>query len=353
MSASFAGAAHAPAPWLPAVARASLPQRWLACAAGVLVSGVIAWLVADLFWGAPAPLADWWDGTAEQGRRLLAEVAGAGKVRALVGGVLLVNLLAAVWAAVGGFVARDELLPRVPAVRASDPRPTPLGFLARRGGRLGVLMLTPCSLAGLLLMVPALAAALLLIPGGSLLVAAFLPLVWLAALALALVVAGASSFVLQPAAIAAEGSDQWDAIARGYNYFFQRPLLFLALEGAAALVAALPLALLHLGLDGDRTALGAAGPWVLLLATGFALSLFFSLQAPAYLELRRRVDGVPADEIYVETDAPAPERTARAPRPPATALPATPAGRGPFAELRACLVYLGLIALSWLVLAHT
>src|SRR5262249_22930296 len=84
-----------------------------------------------------------------------------------------------------------------------------------------------------------------------------------------------------------------------------------------------------------------------------ALSLYFSLQVPVYLEMRRRVDGVPGDEIYVETDAPAPSGPARAPRPPATALPAAPPVRSPFAELCAFLLYVGLTALSWLVLAHT
>jgi hypothetical protein len=347
MSRSFTEAPSPP--WLAALARAFLPQRWLACVSALVLSAIVLWLVAMPFQGGPdlSPLG-WLDQPAQQGEHLLAWVEEAHPLPLLIAGFLALSVLGAIWATAGGFIARDELVRWLPEAPFRRPRPSPLAFVFRWRFRLWVLVPTIGFLAVLFLLVPAIASVLLRSLGGAVLVALLLPVLWLAVLVQALIVVGMSSFAIQPVALAAEGADNFDAWSRAYSYFYQRPLLFLVLEAVVLLPAVAPLYVLSrlIELNAEAPA-AAAWPWVVLAVLGLSLSLFWSLQPVVYVVLRHRVDGVESEDVFNEaTEAPGPARAA----PPGEKKTESsqPLPRSPRDALRSALLLVAVLALTWL-----
>jgi hypothetical protein len=330
------------------VARAFLPQRWLACVSALVLSAVALWLVGLVFPGAPelSPLG-WLEQPRQQGSKVLAWVEQGGRLAVVVAGVLVISFLGATWASTGGFIARDELV-RWRQATLDRPQPSPLAFVLRWRARLWALVLVASVLVGTMLLVPVSVRMVLWLPGSSVVIALLLPVLWLAVLVQTLIVLGAISFVLQPAALAAEGADSFDAFSRSYSYFYQWPLLFAVLETVTVLLAGAPLAGLIRWLELNPQALaGAVRPWVVLAVLGLSLSLFWSLQPLVYAVLRLRVDEVPGDTVFDEAEGTA-EAAPAAPAESNQARPPQPAAGSPLGALRGALLGVALFALSWL-----
>jgi hypothetical protein len=293
--------------------------------AGLGVSLLLGLVALMVFEGAVPQPGAWWRQPPEQLWLLAQQLFGRGSGTAVFRGLLLVPVLAAVWGLVGGWIARSELLRQRPA---GDPDPgaestgtPPTRFVRRKAFTLGTVALFPLIAAGLLL-VPALFAGLvnqvLGMGTGALLVSVALPPVLLSSLFVVLVLVGSLSYSIMPAAVAAEGTDSWEAVSRGYSYLYQRPLHFAWWWGVALAVSGLPLlgasALLHAQPDlagaGGRPVLGFAG-------AALSLSFFWTLQSLVYLKLRRAVDDVAENEIWDGTESaavvPAASATTKAP----------------------------------------
>jgi hypothetical protein len=338
-----------PIPWLPAIARAFLPRRWFACLIGLTLSEVIVWAsLAVLLPDSDVSLTAFIERRGELVQEVGEQLDLSARWSVLVGGFVLVSLLAGVWSTVGGFIARDELLWRLSGP-VTQPRPTPLGFVVRQAARLWALVPMIGIFLGLLFLACLTAAGILLVPGGSLLVALFLPLLWLVVLLQAAVLLGASSFVLQPACLAAEGSDAFDAWSRGYSYFYMRPVMFLLLQIIVAAIATAPLYALSQLLEGTDGIEPVPRLVAYFLLGGLSLSLFWSMQAVVYLVLRWQIDATAPDEIHVETAAELPL---------AVTPPAAPAGPPP-TPTPGGLVMAGngllaaaMIAASWLLMGR-
>ena len=137
-------------------------------------------------------------------------------------------------------------------------------------------------------------------------------------------------------AISAEGSDSFDALSRSYAYLFQKPLHYLFYAVVAAFVGWLGWLLVSefaagivwmsywaagwgcggkqvdviINGGGDLSGIGQAGSilirfWVgcvKLLAVGYLFSYFWSASAAIYLLLRRDVDAMEMDEVYLDAD---------------------------------------------------
>jgi hypothetical protein len=311
--------------WFLAVVRTLQSARWGLCLAGVALSVFVGALALALFDGTALRLAAWRQQPLEQVSHLGRLVFGHGSGRAVVRGALLAVALAAVWGPLAGWIARAELLCHR-AAGGQDPadapaQVTPTRFVRMR--RVSLLALVPaivCFTVSMLVM--GLIAGLInsfLCGLGAILVALLLPLLLLGSLLVVLVVVGSPSWTIMPAALAAEGADNFDALARGYSYFFQRPLAFAGWTGLALAVASLPLVGLSYLMD---LAVDPAASWrgpALLAAAALSSSLFWTLQSLVYLKLRRLVDETPESEIW--DDAPgaaaAPDERARAASPPA------------------------------------
>jgi hypothetical protein len=69
---------------------------------------------------------------------------------------------------------------------------------------------------------------------GPLLIAILIPMLLVFGLMAALVLVGVPSFAIMPATIAVEGSDSFDALARGYSYLLSRPSAFVGLVSGVA-----------------------------------------------------------------------------------------------------------------------
>jgi hypothetical protein len=317
---------------LAAVVRAFHPARLALAAAGLVASlavceAALAWLGAE-----PWDPAGWWERPLEKVQHTGALFAG-GSGTAAFRCLLLAAPLSMVWGLVGGWIARAELLRQAPPHESgllSPPRTPPTRFVLGKARSLVLLLPAVLLVVGLFLLPGLLAGVVTLIPAlGAVLVSVLLPVLMISSLAVVLVTAGSVSFAIMPAAVAAEGRDNFDALSRGYSYLFQRPLTFAWWWGVAAAVSALPLAGVcwlragpadPLGPEGDRLATAAAAV--------VSLSLLWTLQALVYLKMRRAVDGTPEDEVRdgpVAENATPPKETETA-APPATGAAGAGAG---------------------------
>jgi hypothetical protein len=213
-----------------------------------------------------------------------------------------------VWGLAGAWIARAELIRNRGAdepdqlPRPTDPSPSRLvrgkaSSLCSVGLILVIFLgciLLPGLILGVISRVPVLGALLLLI---------LMPVLLALALVAVVILVGGLSFVIMPATIAAEGSDHFDALARGYSYLMQYPLAFIGWCGLAVAISALPVVAVAELLQ-DR--IDPADPlWRWLVGAGavVSLSLFWTLQSHVYLKLRWIVDGTSENELYVEGPA--------------------------------------------------
>ncbi|MBU4273127.1 MAG: hypothetical protein KKE86_02110 [Planctomycetes bacterium] len=163
------------------------------------------------------------------------------------------------------------------------------------------------------------------------------PLALIAGFIMALLLLGVLfGWPLMWGAISVEGSDSFDALSRSYAYIFQKPLHYLFYAVVAALIGWLGWLLVRefaagvvwmsywaagwgcgevrvhsiLGAGGDLGGVGWFGAglirfWagcVKLLAVGFLFSYFWSASTAIYLLLRRDVDAMEMDEVYLDAD---------------------------------------------------
>ena len=137
-------------------------------------------------------------------------------------------------------------------------------------------------------------------------------------------------------AISAEGSDSFDALSRSYAYIFQKPLHYLFYAVVAAFVGWLGWLLVRelaagvvwmsywaagwgcgearilsiMGTSGELGGVGWFGAgmirfWatcVKLLAVGYLFSYFWSASVAIYFLLRRDVDAMEMNEVYLDAD---------------------------------------------------
>lgn len=178
---------------------------------------------------------------------------------------------------------------------------------------------------------------------GVLVVGTIWPLLLLAGLAMAVLLLGLGfGWPLMWATISAEGSDSWDALSRSYGYTFQRPfhyflyvllavfvgilswiivfnfaaaVIYLAESAAAWSAGAERLEMIRAGSE-DLGPLGMVGAWLMrfwgqcvkVFAVGFLYSFFWTAATVMYFLLRRDVDAVELDEVYLDEDAEQPVR---------------------------------------------
>jgi hypothetical protein len=233
--------------WLGAVTRAVSPVRLVLCFLGLVVSLSIGAVALAAFTGTPVGLAAWWEDPLGKLQLLGRELVGQGSGRAIVRCFLLTNALWITWCLPAGWIARAELLWQ----RASGepPQTTATRFVVRKAPTLSRLLLMPWVVLGLALFPGLVAGAVSWVPPwgiGAFLAALALPVVLLASLMFTLTLVGGLSCFLMPSAVAAEGADGFDALSRGYSYFFQRPLWFAWWWGLSLAVSSLPLAALWL-----------------------------------------------------------------------------------------------------------
>jgi hypothetical protein len=145
----------------------------------------------------------------------------------------------------------------------------PIGFIVL----IAVLPLFMAALAGLINRV-------LIFGIGGMLISLGLPVFLMLSLMAVLVLVGSLAFFIMPATTAAEGTDVFDAVARGYSYFYQHPFRYAGWEGLALAIASLPLLALAALFHQEPNPLRPEGKAVLgILATGLSLSLFWTLQS--------------------------------------------------------------------------
>jgi hypothetical protein len=279
--------------WPGAVVRGLSPLRLALCLGGLAVTVVAVALVLAWFEGhRPDPLALVQGPPARTGQALASLFRHSSAAKHMVRALALGALLLPVWGLVGGWIARAEFQAQRPS---ADPSKSVFGFARDKALTLMIpgpfiIFLLGC----LSLFIWPYSAANVVIPKGigSTLIAVTLALPYLLCLLVVLTALGAFSFWIMPAAIAAEGSDCWDALSRSYSYLFQRPITFLAWGTLATVVAALPLAAGYGLTTGDQPVLDPAAQAPLWAACAvFSLSLFWSLQPLVYVRLRASVDG--------------------------------------------------------------
>jgi len=221
-----------------------------------------------------------------------------------VGGALLAALLSLIWSLIAGWIARAEFLQQRALHEAGSAGDTcatsPNQFLYRQAKPLCRLLPIILVMAGFTLL-PGLAAGLInRFPVlGSLLVSVLLPVPLIACLVTVIILAGAFSHWIMPAALAAEGSE-FEALSRGYSYLLQRPYRFAWWWSLALALSGLPVAGI-LWLERAQPNLGGTAlSWFAgAAALAVSLSLFWTLQSVFYLKMRRLVDGIPETELWI------------------------------------------------------
>ena len=220
------------------------------------------------------------------------------------GGALLAALLSLIWSLIAGWIARAEFLQQRALHEAGSAGDTcatsPNQFLYRQAKPLCRLLPIILVMAGFTLL-PGLAAGLInRFPVlGSLLVSVLLPVPLIASLATVIILAGAFSYWIMPAALAAEGSE-FEALSRGYSYLLQRPYRFAWWWSIALALSGLPVAGILWLERAQPNVGGTALSWFAgAAAMAVSLSLFWTLQSVFYLKMRRLVDGIPETELWI------------------------------------------------------
>lgn len=301
---------------------------------GPLGSGVAGEMIgpaAPAMGRVPAdPLVGPWAQLSSPGRRLFAmDVTFVG-----VAFLALALLWAAVvWAVSGGIITRVALA----ELGRGERMPLKAGWdhVRRRVGAYVAAPLFP--LAGVVLFTLPLAVLGLLmrLDAGAVVGGLLWPVALLLGVLMAILLAGLLfGWPLMHATISAEGTDSFDALSRSYSYVYQKPLNYLFYAVVAAVVGGLALLavfffarlvwhvtawsvswgattsrlaeLLEGGASLGSMGQGAAtllGFWegvVRVFVLGFAYSYFWSATSAIYLLLRRDVDSVEMDEIFLQ-----------------------------------------------------
>jgi hypothetical protein len=302
--------------WAGAVLRALHPVRWGLCLLGLAVSLALCSFALVLFGGVPQRLEAWWEQPDEQLRLLQELLLGGGTQGLFIRGALLTAALSVPWGLIAAWIARAELLCQRDAEPGTPVQATPNELVRARLSSLCMLLPIILIFAGVLLIPTQLAGVITrIIPWGigAFLVSLLLPIVLLLCLVLAVVLTGAISYLVMPAALAAEGTDSFDALSRGYSYFYQAPLFFLGCVGLAAGVASLPVVAVLLLFQAQPGLLDVPGQSLAtFVMAGLSLSCFWTLQGLVYLKLRRLIDAEPETAIWdgsLEQRRPRPVRT--------------------------------------------
>jgi hypothetical protein len=329
------------------------PLRWLLCLVGVALTGLSAVAAHSFFEKALPDWPGWLQHPIEHAQALSLEIGGGSLGRIILGGGPLLALNSMLWCLIGGWMARHELLARQQGFDDSvdrEVKPSATTFLV--GWRKPLLTCCPSVLAlALTLLLPVVIAGwtnTLLGSLGALVVSLLLPLVRVADLVLLVVVLGALAWPLMPVAVAAECCDSWEAVSRGYNSLFQRPIRFLVLTVIALGLAGLLLGVLCSYGEHVTTWQPEVRFTVFVLAAALSVSIFWSLQTLVYLHLRAAVDGVDAGEIAV---GPLPREITKAPSPEdkAAEVPTTDdsSSAGRRGSVRLTLALLAAVVGSW------
>jgi hypothetical protein len=288
--------------WVAAGLRALYPLRWGLALAGLAATAAVAALLQSLFEGQAPRFADWFGEPATQTEALGAHLAGRSALGLAIRLGTVLAVVAGIWSVIGGWIARHELLARhrgQPYATAERIEPGPTGLVARRLKALLLGCPLILSFCALLIIPVAIAGALNHLGGlGAILVAVLLPVFLVADLVLLLVALGLLAWPLMPVTIAAENSDEFDALSRAYNYAYQQPVRFVLLTVATLALSAMPLvAVLYLLAGPVENWLQAAGHPAVWAAAGLSASIYWSVQTLTYLHLRTAVDATDANEI--------------------------------------------------------
>jgi hypothetical protein len=212
-----------PADWLAGLFRGLHPVRWLLCLVGLVLTGLSVVVAQALFEGEPPNWPGWWQQPMERLQALQSEILGGSLGRTIVRGSALLALNTALWCLIGGWIARHELVARRQGhYDTTEVRMEPRATVFLVGWWKSLLTCCPSILLmGLLLLLPVVLAGWVSIWLGSLgalVVSLLLPVVLVADLVLLVVALGAVAWPLMPVAIAAECSDQFEAVSRSYSY---------------------------------------------------------------------------------------------------------------------------------------
>ncbi len=310
--------------WPAAVVRALSPVRLLAVALGLAVTQALLLIPLAV---QQQPISFW-----QPPWKLVQALVARGSGWTVFWGLILGAVLGAVWGLVGGAIAWLEFRGQVP-----DPEAPPVAvFLRRKGSVLSGTVLMVLIFVSFLIVLGWVAAGInALLPWGigATLLAIILPVLMLLGFAVAICAVGCLALPLMASVPAAEGSDSFEAISRGFSYLFQRPLEFALWWGLAVVLAGLPLAGVLNLVQGEKPLLGPdVRPVLLWVGLVVSLSLFWSLQPLVYVKMRWLVDDTEETELWSGREEKAAPGAAP-PVPDANPAPPDPAGPPPATEL--------------------
>jgi len=293
--------------WPAAVMRALSPARLLAVVLGLAITQAIL-LIPPLVQEQPIRfLQPPWE--------LVQSEIARGSGRTVFWGLVLGAAIGAVWSLVGAWVAWLEFRGQKP----DQESPPVTAFLQRKAGTLCGTVFLVLGVVSFLVFLSWVAAGInALLPWGigATVLAVVLPLLLLLGFAVVVVVVGCVSLPIMPASTAAEGSDSFEAVSRGFSYLYQRPLEYALWGGLALFLAALPLAGTLSLVQGEQPLLGAEAqailPWIGLI---LSLSIFWSLQPLVYVKMRWLVDDVVETQLWLGQEEKKPPETTPAPVP--------------------------------------
>ncbi len=202
--------------------------------------------------------------------------------------ILLMIPLSIIWSLAGGWITRSEFIDRRGQF-GSQTNATQ--FVLARGRSLCMPFLLSLTLFCLGLL-PGLVAGLLCRFGiGALVVAICLPTPLFVALVEACIFIGWLSYPMMPAALAAEGSDGYDALSRSYSYLFRLLAVYVALQLLCLAITSLPCFAAYI-LTRQLALVGTPAALILYAIAGMlSVSTFWTLQASVYIRVRRLADG--------------------------------------------------------------
>ncbi len=290
--------------WPAAVVRALTPGRLLAVLVGLAITQVLLAVPLAVqeqpfqFWQPP------WE--------LIHKLAASGSGWTVLWGLILGIVVGVVWGQVGGWIAWLEFCEQKSAARTMRSESvraiSVLAFMERKSATLsGPVILVLLIVASLVVLGWLAGGVNYLLPWGigATLLALLLPVLLLLGFIVVLCVIGCLALPIMPAATAAEGSDSFDALSRGFSYLYQRPLSYALWWGLALLLAALPLLAVLSLVQGEQPLLGAeARPVLLWIGTLVSVAIFWSLQPLVYVKMRWLIDEVGETELWTGEQPP-------------------------------------------------